>query len=379
MLTVLAFTTPALADPAWPLDDRHLHAEQAWQISQGDGVLIAVVDTGVAADHPDLAGQVRTGTGFVGLAGDQGTTDVSADSHGTSVAAIIAGTGASSNGSGVKGLAPRASILPIRVSLQNDVEAGTVAQAIAYAADHGAKVINISLGTPDPDPALRAAVKYAQDRDCVIVASAGNTGRESNEPMYPASFPGVINVTGVGTDYRFWPRSQSGSGSSIAAPATDIRSANNKGQYVRTEGTSYSAAYVSATAALVRARYPQLTAAQVVRQLVDTAKPQGPHDQYGHGILDPLNAVSRAPDTVHTDNPLTAAPNADGSSSPVLLIVSAGSAVVMTAAGGWWLTRRRRAKAPVPAPIASKPRSPRAPAASPPRQRSKSKTKARRR
>lgn len=328
----------------WQLDARHLNADEAWKLSQGESVAVAVIDSGVAADHPDLQGQVLPGTGFVGAQDDRGTTDASTDSHGTAIAGLIAGTNSASGGTGVQGLAPKAKILPVRVTFDAGSEPGTIAQGIVWAADNGARVINISLGLADPDPALRAAVEYALSRDSVVVASAGNTGHQANEPMYPASFPGVISVTGTDENNNSWKFSQHGKRSGIAAPSTDIYSSNNKGQYVRAEGTSYGTAYVSAAAALVRGRYPHLTAAQVVRQLVDTATPKGdrPHDErYGYGLLDPVAALTEQPDTSRANNPLIALQKDTGDGSALLWpIVGAAGGTVGLVVGGWFAWRR---------------------------------------
>jgi subtilisin family serine protease len=168
--------------------------------------------------------------------------------------------------------------------------------------------------------------------------------------MYPGSFPGVVNVTGVDTNYQFWPHSQSGPRSAIAAPATDIYSANDKGQYVQTEGTSYSAAYVSATAALIRSHYPQLTAPQVIRQLINTATPRGHHDQYGYGIVNPLKALTQTPDTTRADNPLMHVASSGGGHhrTVVIAIVAAAVLLVVTAIGVISRRRRRRSSAPPP-------------------------------
>lgn len=119
--------------------------------------------------HPDLAGQVIPGTGFMGETGDTGQSDLSGDSHGTSIAAIIAGSGAGNNGTGMIGLAPKARILPVRVSFGANVELIALAKGIFYATDHHANVINISEGTPAPDPTIRAAINYALGHNVVVV------------------------------------------------------------------------------------------------------------------------------------------------------------------------------------------------------------------
>ncbi|MFR9799522.1 type VII secretion-associated serine protease mycosin [Streptomyces sp. MS06] len=293
----------------WPL--QLLQAAKAWHVTQGEGVTVAVIDSGVDATHPDLKGQVLSGAGFIGDPRDNGQTDISDDSHGTAIAGIIAGTGRANDGNGMTGLAPKSKVLPVRVSTNEAATPAAIAEGIKYAADHHAQVINISTGMTTPDPLLRTAVDYALARDAVIVASAGNQGQNGDPAMYPAAFPGVIDVTGTDSSGHFWPVSESGPASTLAAPATDIYSTNNRGQYVKADGTSYAAAYVSAAAALVRSADPRLTAGQSIRRLISTARRpggSGRDDQYGYGLIDPLAAL-RAPTSVsgNATNPLLSA------------------------------------------------------------------------
>lgn len=362
VLALLAVGAAAPADAAgsirqaeWPLDQSHFQAQQVWRLSQGRGVTVAVVDTGVDSAHPDLKGRVLPGTSFLGDHGDGGT-DTSSDSHGTAIAGIIAGTGKAEHGTGMTGLAPQARILPVRISLGSDVEAVTLAEGITYAADHHAQVINVSLGTATPDPQLRQAVDYALGKGAVLVASAGNDGQNGNPPQYPGAFPGVIDVTGVTETGAFWPVSESGPHSTLAAPATGVYSAGDRGQYVDAEGTSYAAAYVSAAAALVRSAHPELTAGQSIRRLITTAHRaagQPAHsDQFGYGSLDPLAAL-RAPASVDGPpaNPLLSAPATGGAAhhhsrgwaGPAL---TAGLAVAAAAVITVIVLRRRRRPAP---------------------------------
>lgn len=293
----------------WPLNDQHFHADGVWKFSRGEGVTVAVIDSGVDSTHPDLAGQVMRGAGFIGDSQDTGQDDTSSDSHGTAIAGIIAGTGAANSGSGMIGLAPKSKILPVRVATQSAAEPTAIAQGIKYAADHRAQIINISLGTQDPDPVLRQAVDYAMSKDCVVVASAGNDGENGDPPMYPAAFPGVVDVTGVDEYGLFWPMSESSSHTTIAAPATDIYSTNNQNQYVDADGTSYATAYVSATAALVRSSSPRLTAAQTIERLIGAADTPKHHsdqqaEEYGYGVLDPLASVKSTAGASTRVNPL---------------------------------------------------------------------------
>lgn len=338
----------ARADPVrtaeWPLDAHHYPADAIWQISRGTGVAVAVIDSGVAADHPDLVGQVLSGTSLLGDGGD-GRTDTSGDSHGTAIAGIIAGTGGPPPGNGMIGLAPGAKILPVRVAPGGQVSPSTLAQGIVWAADHGAKVINTSLGSPNPDPLLRQAVTYALSKDAVLVASAGNQGESDNAPMYPAAFPGVMSVSGIIQDGSFWKPSESGAGITIAAPAGDIYSTNDQREYVHADGTSYAAAYVSAAAALIRAHWPHLPANQVIKRLIATTDEH--HDQpdpyLGYGKLNPLAALKATVDTAGSDNPLLH-PNTQAAKPQrqVPLISLALMALAITAAATTTALIRRR-------------------------------------
>ncbi len=334
--------TPASAagerQAEWPLDAAHFHAEQAWTISRGHGTTIAVLDSGCQADHPDLTGQVLPGTGFAGVAGDTGQSDRSSNSHGTSIAAIIAGSGKNDGGTGVIGLAPDAKILPVRVTIDGETQPISLAEGIVYAVDHGSRIITISESTPVPDPNLRSAIEHALARGALVVAGTGNSGRAGNPPSYPAYFPGVVAVTGIDSGNEFWPDSQSGPQVTLAAPAADIVSANNHGGYLRGDGTSYAAPYVAAAAALVWSKWPDLAAGRVIRQLIDTADRHGDthDDHYGFGIVDPLKALTSPPTTASGFPAATT----DSPTFPWLWPAAAVAIVVMTAAAGWLLRRK---------------------------------------
>ncbi|MFD5464832.1 type VII secretion-associated serine protease mycosin [Kitasatospora sp. NPDC127059] len=353
-VSVLVTGTPAsnaesIRSSEWPLDAEHFKADRVWSISRGAGTTVAVVDSGVSGSHPDLAGQVLPGSSLIGD-GDDGRTDTSGDSHGTAIAGIIAGTGGPDPGEGMTGLAPAAKILPVRVGTGNQVSAPLVARGIVWAADHGAQVINVSLGAPDPDPLLKQAVTYAMGKDAVIVASAGNEGDRGNPPMYPAAFPGVVSVSGVDESGGFWKASESGRGVVVAAPAADIYSTNNQGRYVKADGTSYAAAYVSATAALIRSVHPDLTAGQVIRRLITTTVERNnrPDSKIGYGRIDPISALSSSVDG-EPENPLlresheSAGAGTDSDSD--LFVVSASSAgIVLAVCAAVVLLRRFRSR-----------------------------------
>src|SRR5689334_2169405 len=178
----------------WQL--KELDARSAWALSTGDGVTVAVIDSGVDATHPDLVGQVLPGADFV-----DGSTDGRVDpvGHGTTVAGLIAGR--DDDSVGVVGLAPHAKILPVRVLDTNNRydDPATVAKGITWAVDHGATVINLSLGGQLRSDVLAAALAYAAQHDVVVIACTGNvmTGSTSREVWYPAREAGVVAVAGL--------------------------------------------------------------------------------------------------------------------------------------------------------------------------------------
>lgn len=275
-------------DAQWPL--QRLDAAEAWRLSQGAGVTVAVLDSGVDADHPDLAGRVLPGADFVAGRGD-GRRDLdTARKHGTAMAAMIAGD--ASDRAGTAGLAPAARILPIRVhDAQRPVPSEAMARAIRYAVDHGAGVINISLAGPAPLPGEEDAVRYAQQRNVLVVAGAGNSGSAGNPRLYPAAYPGVLAVAAVDARDRPWPHSQRGPQIVLAAPGVRVGSPGPEG-YGLASGTSDASAYVSASAALVRSRFPRLTAAQVAHRLTRTATGAGRWDgRVGYGVVQPVAAL----------------------------------------------------------------------------------------
>ncbi|GAA4564844.1 type VII secretion-associated serine protease mycosin [Micromonospora coerulea] len=274
----------------WQLDK--LQAETAWRSSTGRGVIVAVIDSGVDGSHPDLAGQVLPGIDLVSPAGVDGPDPVG---HGTTVAGLIAGR--RDDDRGVVGLAPDATILPVRVLNQENRydDSMIVATGVRWAVDNGARVINLSLGGSDTSPALAAALDYAFARDVVVVACTGNLATSTGTKVwYPAREPGVVAVAGLNTSDDLWSGSITGHETVLTAPATAVFGARPNG-YWRVQGTSFASPLVAATAALVRARYPQMSAADVVNRLVTTAKDLGPtgrDDRFGYGLVDPVAALS---------------------------------------------------------------------------------------
>ncbi|MEU9302350.1 type VII secretion-associated serine protease mycosin [Streptomyces sp. NPDC048269] len=326
-LALAAALTAATAPPAAAdaIRDRQwgllaLRAEEAWGTTRGDGVTVAVLDTGVDDSHPDLAGQVLGGTDLIGMGAGRG--DRSWARHGTAMASIIAGHGhGAGRGQGVLGIAPQAKILPVRVILEEgdpgraqarDSKGGALAEGIRWAADNGADVINLSLGD-DSDSAHHEAgedeaVQYALTKGVIVVASAGNGGESGDRVSYPAAYPGVIAVTAVdrrGKKAKFSTRNWY---ATVSAPGVDVVIADPDRSYYEGWGTSAAAAFVSGAAALVKAAHPDLSPAQIKKLLEDTASdspPGGRDDARGHGMVDPVAALQVA-EAVQPETPAPA-------------------------------------------------------------------------
>ncbi|MFH8408070.1 type VII secretion-associated serine protease mycosin [Streptomyces sp. NPDC018019] len=294
--TAPAASADYIRDGQWALNA--FGAKDVWQQSTGKNVTVAVVDTGVDGSHPDLQGSVLPGKSF---ASGGGTADrASGDSHGTAMAALIAGHGHGPNhADGIMGLAPGAKILPIKTK---DSEGGVstengFAEPLRYAVDNGAKVVNMSFGGVSFDQREKEAIKYALEKDVLIVAGTGNDG--VGTPMYPAAAPGVLAVGAVAKDGQVWRKSNYGEHVRLLAPGEGIYSAGIGSKYRQGDGTSDATAYVSAAAALVRSKFPDLTAGQVANRLTKTAiTPDGksgistPSPKYGYGTIRPYRALT---------------------------------------------------------------------------------------
>ncbi|GAA0378818.1 hypothetical protein GCM10009541_21670 [Micromonospora gifhornensis] len=281
-----------IRDEQWQLDK--LGARTAWRTSTGRGVTVAVIDSGVDGSHPDLAGRVLPG---IDLVSPDGAAEPDPVGHGTTVAGLIAGR--NDDRQGVVGLAPDARILPVRVLDEENRydDALIVAQGVRWAVDNGAQVINLSLGGSGDSPALAAAIDYAFARDVVVVACTGNLATSPDAKVwYPAREPGVIAVSGLErSSNNLWSGAITGRATVLTAPASGLVGARSPAGYWRVQGTSFAAPLVAATAALVRARYPQMSAGDVVNRLLVTAKdigPTGRDDRFGYGLVDPIAALT---------------------------------------------------------------------------------------
>jgi type VII secretion-associated serine protease mycosin len=286
--------TDPLAEAPWALT--RLRPELAWPLSTGTGVTVAVIDSGVSSDHPALAGKVLPGIDLV--VPGEGSCDE--NGHGTLIAGIIAGRETISNGFRFQGIAPGATIVPVRVlrDQQRTFEEGIsarIASAIRWAIDvGGARVLNMSLTTL-PSPELAEAVQYGLSRGAVIVAAAGNQG-SSGDPAYPAAYDGVIAVAGTGPDDVQAGTSTVGSYVDVAAPGTRIAGPSPAGQgflFSEAGGTSFATAYVSGVAALIRSYDPSLSPQQIRERIVTTADHPAElwNPAVGYGIVNPQRAV----------------------------------------------------------------------------------------
>ena len=300
-LALVGVATPAHADS---IRDREYWLADygittAWNTTRGAGVTIAVIDTGVDGGHPDLAGAIVDSANFSGGAA------ISAD-HGTMVAALAAGRGHGS-GDGVIGAAPEAGILAISIGFSDDATSDPqVAEAIVWAVDHGAGVINMSFtrNTLDWPESWDDAFLYAAEHDVVMIAAAGNRGSGTAVVGAPATIPGVLTVGGV-TKAGAASNDASSQGITIAvcAPSEQLVGATPGGGYVLWSGTSGAAPIVAGVAALVRAAHPELDAANVIQRIIATARPAGDAALYGFGLLDAAAAVSSDVPAV-TANPM---------------------------------------------------------------------------
>ncbi|MFI2206882.1 S8 family serine peptidase [Streptomyces sp. NPDC020192] len=298
----LAVVTVGLAPGAAASDEQSkewylgpMQAEQMWKVSTGKGVKVAVIDTGVNANTPSLKGQVLTDDVPKAVA-YHATVDYAG--HGTSMAELIAGTGA---GGGLKGLAPGAKIVPYRVQLEGlkdstEKEKTPEAwQALRAAADSDAKIINMSFGgmTSDQD---EAAVKYAASKGKLLIASVGNNAGQGKSGYidFPAAYPYVIGVAASDKSATVSKFSSHGNYVDLAAPGEGFPGwcdASFRSYCDNRNGTSPAAALTSAAAALIWSAHPDWTVNQIVRSLIDTAGrkwPKGDPSKYaGYGMIRP--------------------------------------------------------------------------------------------
>jgi subtilisin family serine protease len=276
-----------------------LNVPDHWKRTQGAGVRVGILDTGIDESHQDLAAAIDEVRDFT--RSRHGPADRSG--HGTHVAGIVA---ARQNGGGVIGVAPQARLLIAKVLGDDGVgSSAAVAAGLDWACDNGADVISMSLGSPQPDMQLRTAIERAAAKGVFLITAAGNAGR-SNSVNYPARWRETVAVAAVDRNGRLSRFSSRGPQVDIAAPGQDVLSTYHDGGYARLSGTSMAAPFVSGVAALLvslhrdaqLARTPLRTIADLREHLRRTARDAGPtgHDPgYGWGLINPNGLLSREP------------------------------------------------------------------------------------
>ncbi|WP_257003883.1 S8 family serine peptidase [Streptomyces sp. SA15] len=287
-----------------------MKADEMWKASTGKGVKVAVIDTGVNPDTSSLKGQVLVDevpqAVAYGAAKDY-------DGHGTTMAELIAGTGA---GDGLKGLAPGAKIVPYRIRLDElkdkaeRKKTATSAQAIRAAADSDAKIINMSFGSPGDSSEGEAAIKYAQSKGKLMFAGVGNDGERRSLVGYPAAYPYVVGVAASDENGTVTKFSDHGNYVDLASPGLNIPSWCDETfrVYCTGKGTSQATAIASASAALIWSAHPKWTANQVLASLIDTAgrdwAKDDPSTYLGYGLIRPRKVLENSdfnPGSANTD------------------------------------------------------------------------------
>lgn len=299
-------------DQRWVLE--MLNTEEAWKVTKGSGVIVALVDSGVDDQVAELRGRVISGPDMGSIRFDRDTPD--AGRHGTAMASLIAGAGRGEEG--LLGVAPEARILSLPLIVEERPEDGTalpeedlrsrddspLARAIRYAADHGAKVVSMSLGAYGPHRSEREAVAYALSKGVVLVAAVGNDG-DSQYAMdnatsfwnFPAGYSGVIGVGAVDDLGKPAVFSSDNLSVLVSAPGVDVPVVVPGGKYGSSEGTSSATALVAGVAALIKAKYPDISPQMVSQALTSTATAgpaNGYDDHIGFGVVDAAAALAKA-------------------------------------------------------------------------------------
>ncbi|GID27372.1 S8 family peptidase [Paractinoplanes brasiliensis] len=294
-------------------DFSKISVANAWQKSTGAGVTVAVLDTGVDGKHPDLAANMVAGYDAIAN-GNGGATDP--NGHGTHVAGTIAAV--TGNGVGISAIAPHSKIMPVRVLGANGSGyMSDAAEGIIWAADHGASVINMSLGSSSKVTAVTNAISYARSKGVVVVAAAGNDRANGSPTNYPAADAGVIGVAATDSADRVASYSNAGSYVDVAAPGSSIISTyptalGTRTGYVSMSGTSMASPHVAGVAALLKAARSTLTPDQVESALETSAVDLGAKgfdNDFGNGRIDAAAALaSVSPATTSPTSPATTAP-----------------------------------------------------------------------
>jgi subtilisin family serine protease len=365
---------------------QNLHVTKAWMSTHGAGVIVAVLDTGVHPNHPDLTGSVITGPDYTGSHRIPG--GLYWGIHGTGIASLIAGHGhGAGHAAGIIGVAPAAKILSVRVTLEStdpmladaNVAAGlpaAIAHGIKYAVRHGAKVIDLPL---DPvttagaagsggSRAEQAAVAYALAHQVVLVAPAGDHLTPGPDPVnFPASYPGVISVGAFDSSFIKGTFSSQRRYVTLTAAGVGVIAAAGPSGYTVISSTSAASAMVAGIVALIRAQFPSFTPAQVTRALTSSTIYRRRHGQAigsGAGTVDAAAALAAAAAinaaVTATASPASTAPAAAAPRAPAVHSTGSGLSkslisdaylagavfvLLVLAIFGWRLLRRRRARA----------------------------------
>jgi thermitase len=280
----------AVVREQWALSN--IQAFEAWDITTGAAVPIAIIDTGVFADHPDLAGRVLPGYNAINETADSNDDN----GHGTAVAGLIAA--ATDNGIGVAGMCWGCNILPVKVlNAQGGGNDAGVARGVRWAVDNGARIINMSLGGTGDSRLLREAIDYALARNVLVVASSGNERSEGNAPNYPAAYPEVVAVGATGNTDVVTGFSNTGDYVDLTAPGVGLWTTLVDGGYGPPNGTSFASPYVAGAAGLVwtvRGDLGYQDIACILAASADDKGAPGKDVEYGWGRLNVLRALQLA-------------------------------------------------------------------------------------
>ncbi|MEW2358910.1 S8 family serine peptidase [Spirillospora sp. NPDC029432] len=269
-----------------------------WPKTKGAGVTVAVLDTGVEARLPDMSGAMVPGKAFrTSGDGSTDTEDAGDFGHGTGMASLIASRGTKT---GFMGVAPEAKIMPLATPGISD---SSSPDAIKYAADNGAKIVSISLGSSAGNyphqcpPDMLEAIGHAAKKDVIIVASAGNEGSTGNRPVFPASCPGVVAIGAMDNKGQAWASTQRQDYVTLSAPGVNIPALSQDGRvWPNGNGTSHASALAAGAFALLRSEFPQKSAREIVQLATNTAKdfgPPGKDNRFGYGTLSLRTALTQ--------------------------------------------------------------------------------------
>ncbi len=265
-----------------------IKADKAWDINLGkSSIVVAVVDTGVDLNHQDFKDKLVTGYNVL----TDSNQPLDDNGHGTHVAGIISAS--TNNTVGIAGVSWNNKIMPIKaIGAEGTGSSFDIAKGIRWAADHGAQVINMSVGNYHPSGILQESIRYAYNKGIVLVAASGNDN--TSQPSYPAAYPEVISVAAVDQQAQRAEFSNYGSYIDVAAPGVDIPSTYIYNEYAALSGTSMACPHVAGLAGLILSVNPKLSNEDVRAIIHNTAVdvgPTGKDTEYGHGMINVANAL----------------------------------------------------------------------------------------